>query len=61
MNRHLKYFLKLKLFVALILQLSNGYGQEISTISIKSSLKIAGANNLTISKLNLNKTYPTQL
>ena len=50
MNRHLKYLLKLKLFVAFLLLLSNGYGQEISTISIESSLKIAGANNLTISK-----------
>jgi outer membrane protein TolC len=56
MNRYLEYLLKLKLFVAFLLLLSNGYGQEISTISIESSLKIAGANNLTISKLNLNKT-----
>ena len=56
MNRYLEYLLKLKLFVAFLLLLSNGYGQEISTINIESSLKIAGANNLTISKLNLNKT-----
>ena len=56
MNRHLKYLLKLKLSIAFGLLLSNIYGQEISTISIESSLKIAGANNLTISKLNLKKT-----